>query len=121
MRRGLFPSTPLVPRTAATFPLLRLLHLLSLTSKATVYDFYRALERMTDNTSIAPPKNRYKALMRMLNQWRQVKRLKRGGRGHSIDGVKATGQGELSVKCPSCPWDGINLPVGWKDAPEGDK
>ena len=67
MRRGLYPSTPLLPRTAATFSLLRFLHLLSLTSKASVYDFYRALERMSDNTGLAVPKERYKALMRMLN------------------------------------------------------
>jgi len=121
MRRGLFPSTLVAPRTAATFSLLRLLHLISLTSKAAVYDFYRALERMTDNTNILPPKNRYKALMQMLNEWRQLKRLKRAGRGHAIDGVKGTSQGELAIKCPSCPWPGVNLNVGWENASSEDE
>jgi len=85
-----------------------------------VYDFYRALERMSDNTGLAVPKDRYKGLMRMLNQWRQLKRLKRAGRGHAVDGIAGTAQGELAVKCPSCPWPGINLTAGWEDAPEED-
>ncbi|KAF9470138.1 hypothetical protein BDN70DRAFT_765136, partial [Pholiota conissans] len=45
LRRGLYPATQITTRTCVTFELLRLLHLLSLTSKALTYDFYRALER----------------------------------------------------------------------------
>ena len=45
--------------------------------------------------------------------------LKRGGRAHDPLGVGKTKDGELAVRCPSCPWPGINLPSGWKDvAPE---
>jgi hypothetical protein len=52
MHAGWFPATPTEPRTCATFVLLRHFHILSLTSKVSVYHFYRALERGTDNTGL---------------------------------------------------------------------
>jgi hypothetical protein len=39
-----------------TFSLLDLLHKLSLTSKASTYDFYRALEKLTNNMGVSIPK-----------------------------------------------------------------
>lgn len=49
-------------------------------------------------------------------QWRHLKLLKWGGRGHDPSGVIGTKSGELVVVCPSCPHPGINLPNGWEDA-----
>ena len=71
---------------------------------------------LTTNTGLNVPKSRYKALFRMTMQWRHLKLLKRGGRAHDPDGIKATKPGELAVLCPSCPRPGINLPDGWENA-----
>lgn len=117
LRRGLYPASQLLVKTCASFQVLDLLHKLALTTKSSTYDFYRALEKLTNNTGIDVPKLRYRALFRMSIQWRHLKLLKWGGRGHDPSGVVGTKPGELAVVCPSCPHPGINLPVGWEDAP----
>jgi hypothetical protein len=117
LRRGLYPASQLLVKTCASFQVLDLLHKLALTTKSSTYDFYRALEKLTNNTGIGVPKLRYRALFRMSIQWRHLKLLKWGGRGHDPSGVVGTKSGELAVVCPSCPHPGINLPDGWEDAP----
>ncbi|KAF9470371.1 hypothetical protein BDN70DRAFT_780429, partial [Pholiota conissans] len=98
--------------------LLRLLHLLSLTSKASTYDLYRTLERLTDNVGSQEHRSRYRPLLRIGLQWKHLKLLKRGGRGHDEAGISATKDGDLAIKCPSCPHPGINLPDNWENVPE---
>ncbi|KJA15359.1 hypothetical protein HYPSUDRAFT_100169, partial [Hypholoma sublateritium FD-334 SS-4] len=65
---------------------LKLLHLLALIGKVSAYDMYRSIERLTNNTGVQMPRSRYKPTMRCLNQWRNLKALKRGGRGHDEAG-----------------------------------
>jgi hypothetical protein len=55
LRIGWWPATPLDPRTAATFEVLKHFHLLNLQGKVTGYSFYQALEYQTDNTGLQPP------------------------------------------------------------------
>jgi len=117
LRRQLFPATQVNPRTCATFGLLKQFHLLTLTSKVSAYDYYRALERLTDNTGVNLPKSRYRALMRMGLQWRHLKLLKRAGRGNDPTGVSGTKLGELGILCPTCPHPSKNLPDDWKLRP----
>lgn len=117
LRRGLYPASQTDVRTCVTFPLLRFLHLISLTGKIPTHDMYRALEKLSINGNVRPPKPRYRPLMRVLTQWRHLKLLKRGGRGHDNAGVDGTKDGELVVQCPSCPHPGINLPEDWMRAP----
>lgn len=117
LRRGLYPASQTDVRTCITFPLLRFLHLISLTGKVPTLDVYRALEKLTMNGHIQPPTPRYKPLMRVLTQWRHLKLLKRGGRGHDNTGVEGTANAELAIQCPSCPHPGVNLPDDWMDAP----
>jgi len=112
LRRQLYPASQLLVKTCATFSLLRQLHKLALATKASTYDFYRALEQLTDNTGLDCPKSRYRALFRMILQWRHLKMLKWGGRGHDETGARGTRPGELAILCPSCPRPGINLPEG---------
>ena len=52
LRMSWWPATPLEPRTCATFALLRQFHLLNLQGKMTAYDYYAALELLTDNTGL---------------------------------------------------------------------
>ncbi|PPR05742.1 hypothetical protein CVT26_008495 [Gymnopilus dilepis] len=121
MRRGLFPSSQDNPRTCATFDLLRHLHMLSLTSKCSTYDYYRALEKLTNNSGVDLPASKYRPLMRMALQWRHLKMMKRAGRGHDDTGVAGTKEGELAIACPSCPHPGINIPEGWEKAGDDER
>src|SRR5882672_9737161 len=57
--------------------------------------------------------NRYRELLRVSRQWRNLQALKRFGFGHgqSCD----PGPGDLALFCPACPQPGINLPEGWEN------
>ncbi|KAG1844382.1 hypothetical protein F4604DRAFT_1596194 [Suillus subluteus] len=109
LRRRLFPATSTDPRTAATFAVLEHFHLLSFESKVSAYEFYHSLARRSDNTGIAPIKDRYSVFLRIMKQWRNLKSLKRSGRGHDPAGVDATQEGQLAVLCPACPQFGKNV------------
>lgn len=117
LRRRLYPASQINPKACATFELLGLLHKITLTTKAPMFDLYRTLEKLTNNTGVGVPKSRYRALYRMVLQWRHLKMLKWAGRAHDPSGVIGTKPGALAVRCPSCPYPGINLPAGWEDAP----
>ena len=114
LRHGLYPTSQKVPKTCTSFKLLKLLHLLALTTKGSTYDFYRTLEKLTNNTGLDVPKSRYRALLRMVLQVRHLKMLKRGGVGHDPAGVEGVKPGALGLGCPHCPQPGINLPHGWE-------
>ncbi|KAE9387407.1 hypothetical protein BT96DRAFT_837684, partial [Gymnopus androsaceus JB14] len=116
LRKGYYPSSQGRGRikTVATFCYLELLHHLMLTTKASTYDFYRGLCKVTDASGLSKHPWRYRALVRMVLQWRHLKLLKWCGRGHNPSGVAGTADGELVVRCPSCPHPGINLPKGWE-------
>lgn len=57
----------------------------------------------------------------MMRQWRHLKMLKRGGRGHDPAGIVATKPGQLVVQCPACPRPLVNLSPGYENVPERDK
>lgn len=113
MRAELYPATHVEPNTAFTFRMLEHYHLQCDQGKITMYDYYETLERLTDNTGTRKVPNRYDAFMRATEQWRHLKMLKRGGRGHDPSGVAGTKAGELVVNCPACPRPEVNLPANW--------
>ena len=51
-------------------------------------------------------KDRYRELMRVARQWRQLKAMKWHGFGHCSDNPNA---GDLALFCPACPQPGINV------------
>lgn len=53
LRHRIFPVTLKEPRTAFSFDMLELFHELTLQGKTTAYDFYRSIERRTDNLTLA--------------------------------------------------------------------
>ncbi|KAJ7473239.1 hypothetical protein FB451DRAFT_1035635 [Mycena latifolia] len=120
LQRGFYPATVDAPQTAATFELLDFFHAQTLQAKTTMYDFYVALEKLTDNTGLKPP-NRYSEFLQMTRQWRHLLMLKRAGRGHDPSGVEGTQPGECAVLCPACPRPGVNLPEGWENASPQDR
>ncbi|KAG1884716.1 hypothetical protein F4604DRAFT_1878684 [Suillus subluteus] len=121
LRMHWFPATTLEPKTAATFRLLHNFHILSFESKASTFEYWQMLARLTNNTGLNPPKDRYNALLWMVKEWRNLTLLKCSGRGHDPDGVEATQHGACAVLCPACPQPGKNLPNGWEDTPSEDR
>ncbi|KAK7017104.1 hypothetical protein VNI00_018673 [Paramarasmius palmivorus] len=111
MRFRLFPATVEEPHTAFTFRVLNHFHVLTLKGKVTLYDFYAALESLTDGSGTRDVKDRYEAFIRVIREWRALKLLKRSGIGNQptrvISDIKP---GELAVPCMACPRPGINMP-----------
>ncbi|KAG1884889.1 hypothetical protein F4604DRAFT_1878458 [Suillus subluteus] len=105
------------PVSAATFHLLHHFHILSFKSKASTFEYWQTLARLTDNTGVSPPKDRYEALLRMMKQWRNITLLKRSGYGHDPAGVCAATPGACAVLCAACPQPGKNMPDDWEKAP----
>ncbi|KAJ7301216.1 hypothetical protein DFH08DRAFT_978997 [Mycena albidolilacea] len=115
---GWYPATPDNPQSAVTISTLRLFHAVSLQGKTTVYHFFNALAKITDNTGSRAFKRRYQLVLRVVRQWRNLRALKRGGMGNDPDRTTAeTREGELAVECIACPKPGVNLPEGWEKAP----
>ncbi|KAG2086969.1 uncharacterized protein F5147DRAFT_588337 [Suillus discolor] len=94
-------------KTAATFQLLCNFQLLSFESKASAYEFYHSLVRLTDNTDC------YNVFLQMVHEWQHLKIVKHFGHGHEVSGIDGTSQGECVVICPACPQPGKDLHDGW--------
>ncbi|KAJ7779971.1 hypothetical protein B0H16DRAFT_1299968 [Mycena metata] len=120
LRRGWYPATTKLPGTAATFELLDFFSAQTLQAKTTMYDFYVALEKLTNNTGIKPS-TRYPEFLRMTRQYRHLMMLKRAGRAHDPSGIFGTQPGECAVLCPACPRPGVNLPDDWENAAPGQR
>ncbi|KAJ6511850.1 hypothetical protein DFH09DRAFT_941653 [Mycena vulgaris] len=110
------PSTGKLPRTAATFNVMRQYHLLSLKSKCSMGEFYNSLARQTNNTG-EPPATHYQEFINMTRIWRNLQMLKRAGRCYETDGIETTKPGACALECPACLHPGKNLPPDWKDMP----
>ncbi|KAF7337193.1 CxC2 domain-containing protein [Mycena sanguinolenta] len=95
LRAGLFPATDDRPRTAATFEVLDEWMVSTLQAKTTMYDFYKMLEKRTDNAGGCVP-NRYNAFIQMSQEYAHLQMLIRGGRGHDSTGMDSTRPGQLA-------------------------
>ncbi|KAJ7715348.1 hypothetical protein B0H16DRAFT_1339955, partial [Mycena metata] len=115
LRAGWFPGTDDHPRTCATFACMDLFVLSTQQSKTTIYDFYKTLEKLTDNSGGKVP-YRYPVFLRMCREYPHLLMLKRSGVFHQPGGVGATKLGQCAVKCPCCPRPGVNLPDNWQSA-----
>lgn len=104
-------------RTLFTAQLLDLFRLCNLELKASAYQFYHLLQRLTCPIAPAEVVNLYREFRRMSRLWRWMKRLKWAGYGGNGRNVSNVTEGQLSVFCPACPQPGINVPDNWKDDP----
>ncbi|KAL1658134.1 hypothetical protein GGF50DRAFT_67861 [Schizophyllum commune] len=114
MRNGWWPASVKNPQTCATIACLRLFHKLNACSKISIHEFYRAVERLTDNTGTQHITEKRRVFGDMVNQFRHTTMLKRFGIGHTDAGVDATPPGALAMRCRACPQPGRNLPPDWK-------
>ncbi|KAJ7211675.1 hypothetical protein GGX14DRAFT_564905 [Mycena pura] len=127
---GWFPAAVKEPETCATLSLLRRFHTLNLQGRVPAYDFYNALEVLSDRAGMRNLPDRREQFTLMAREYRHLQMCKRAGRGHDgvgvpraassaelVYGIEATKCGELAIPCRACPHPGINLPDGWEKAP----
>ena len=102
-------------RTLFTVQLLDLYRLSNLELKASAYQFYHMLRRITAPMDPAGVVDLYREFRRMSRIWRWIKRLKWAGYPGNNKQVKDIAAGELAVFCAACPQPGINIPENWKE------
>ncbi|KAG2337913.1 hypothetical protein BDR05DRAFT_978340 [Suillus weaverae] len=114
-----------IPKTVFTFRVLDDFLLDNLECGTSAMNYYSKLQRMTSSmfphlVLVMPyllhlldmiltkhvAKDRYRELMRVARQWRQLKIMKWHGFGHRSD---TPSTGELALFCPACPQPGINV------------
>lgn len=114
---GLMPASFQRIRTLFSAQVLDMFRLCNLELKASAYQFYQLLRRMTKPMAPAEVVDLYNEFRRMSRLWRWMKKLKWAGFGHNQKGAKNVGPAELANYCPACPQPGVNLPKNWKADP----
>ena len=110
----LLPASFTRIRTQFTTPLRDYYRLCNLELKASAYQFYQLICRMTRPVGNAEIVNLYHEFRRMSRLWRWMKKLKWAGYGHNHQDPLHPVPGSLANYCPTCPQPGINLPDDWK-------
>ncbi|KAG2068925.1 hypothetical protein BDR04DRAFT_1129056 [Suillus decipiens] len=110
-QHGFFPASFNRPKTTFTFRVLDDFLLGNLECGTSAMNYYSKLCNAISASERnyidkAPWKDRYRELMRVAQQWRQLKTMKWHGFGHHSDDPKA---GDLALFCPACPKPGINI------------
>ena len=113
----LLPASLKRIKTIFTAQVLDMYRLSNLKLKASAYQFYHLLRRLTQPMSPAEVVNLYREFRRMTRIWRWMKKLKWAGYAGSSKKVKDVGPGELAIFCPACPQSGINIPENWREDP----
>ena len=104
-------------RTVFTAQVLDIFRLCNLELKASAYQFYQLLRRLTRPMSPAEVIDLYREFRRMSRLWRWMKKLKWAGYGSNGKKVIDVTPGELAIYCPACPQPGINIPDNWMEDP----
>ncbi|KAG1884252.1 hypothetical protein F4604DRAFT_1878716 [Suillus subluteus] len=116
-RHGFFPASFNRPKTAFTFRVLDDFLLDNLECGTSAMNYYSKLRRMTSSMFPHLVPDRYRELMRVARQSRQLKTMKWHGFGHRSD-IPSTG--ELALFCPACPQPGINVLVAGDESLDDD-
>jgi hypothetical protein len=111
----LIPASLKRIKTVFTAQVLDMFRLSNLELKASAYQFYQLLRRLTRPMAPAEVDNLYREFRRMSRLWRWMKKLKWAGYAGSTKPVNEISPGELAIYCPACPQPGINIPENWKE------
>lgn len=111
----LLPSSLKRIQTLFTAKVLDMYRLSNLELKASAYQFYQLLRRLTRPMAPAEVLNLYREFRRMSRIWRWMKKLKWAGYAGSSRKVTEVQPGELAIFCPACPQPGINIPDNWRE------
>jgi hypothetical protein len=113
----LLPASFIRIRTLFTAQVLDMFRLCNLELKASAYQYYQLLRRLTRPMAPAEVINLYREFRRMSRLWRWMKKLKWAGYASNTKKVNEVKAGELAIYCPACPQPGVNIPENWKDDP----
>ena len=102
-------------RTIFTAHLLDYFRLSNLELKASAFQFYHLLQRLTNPLEPSKVADLYREFRRLTRIWRWMKRLKWASYGNDPKTADKVSPGELSVFCLACPQPGVNLPEDWLD------
>ncbi|EMD33434.1 hypothetical protein CERSUDRAFT_57023, partial [Gelatoporia subvermispora B] len=102
---GMWPGTWDKPLTAFTIDVMKEFHLLSLQVQMSAQDFHRYLQRRTDNVQTDQVPNRYRELLRTMQEFIWVRAVKRTAQKPA----RRMAMGSLAVLCPACPQPGVNM------------
>ncbi|KAK7686644.1 hypothetical protein QCA50_010244 [Cerrena zonata] len=116
---GLYPASSKKTRTIFTFEALDDYDLGNLETKASAARHYEKLKRLTSNAFPTTVPNRYRELMMISRQWRNLKSRQRAG--YAYRQANSIPPGGLALFCPACPQPGINLPDDWMNDPDRTK
>jgi hypothetical protein len=111
----LLPASFKRTKTLFTAQVLDMFRLCNLELKASAYQFYQLLRRLTRPMAPAEVDNLYREFRRMSRIWRWMKKLKWAGFAGDTKSVKDVKPGELGIYCPACPQPGVNIPDNWKE------
>jgi hypothetical protein len=111
----LVPTSFTKIRTLFTVHVLNQFRLCNLELKASAYQFYQLIRRVTLPTRPAEVVNLYHELRRLSRLWRWMKKLKWAGYGHNQKDPLNPEPGSLANFCPACPQPGINIPENWQE------
>lgn len=114
MHAGLMPTSFRRVRTLFTLAVLDQFRYSNLEMKASAYQFFQMLRRITKPMAPTNTVNFYHELRRLSRLWRWMKKLKWAGFGHKVADPMNVEPGELGIFCPACPQSGINLPDDWE-------
>ena len=116
LQLGLFPSSFKKPMTAFTFRVLKDFDLANLEGKTAAFKYYQKLKRLSSNIFPHIITDRYRELLRVLRQWRDLQARERNGEAFADETVTSTQKnGGLALFCPACPQPGVNLPEDWEN------
>jgi hypothetical protein len=113
----LVPATFSHYRTLFTVAVLDDFRISNLECKASAYQYFQKLCRLTYPMAPTRTPNLYQELLRMSRAWRWLKKMKWAGYGHKTADFNQPTPGELANFCPACPQPSINLPSNWKEDP----
>jgi len=113
----LLPASFTRIRTVFTASLMDYFRLCNLELKASAYQFYSLIRRLTRPLGTSEIVNLYNEFRRMSRLWRWMKKLKWAGYGHNAQSPEDATPGSLAIFCSTCPQPGRNLPGDWKTDP----
>ncbi|KAI0739708.1 hypothetical protein C8Q80DRAFT_1288610 [Daedaleopsis nitida] len=115
LEMSLYPATRTRPQTVFTRRLLDDFLLANKEMHTSPRNYFNKLCRMTYAAFPHMSPDRYRELLRVSRQWRNLKARKWNGYGHCDEEL---GPGDLAVLCPACPQPGLNLPDNWQEDPQ---
>nr|VWP01792.1 Cytochrome P450 monooxygenase AKT7 (EC (AK-toxin biosynthesis protein 7) [Ganoderma boninense] len=115
---GYYPASIQLPKTVFTKRVLDDFLLSNKECKTSARNYYNKLRRTTNPAFPHMVPDRYKELLRVSRQWRNIQTRIQAGFGHRVDTI---GPGDLAIRCPACPQPDTNLPDGWQNDEHGWK